>query len=139
MLSADRNFIIKSLKIAVVITIIFAPFTLVYFGPSVALGFTAGAVWNIVNVYLLFQASNVLVPSGQADEAKKMMGIIAGIFKFPVLYGLGYVIIKYTGASLYGIIAGFSLIFVVLVLRAVGGSLTTGVSVEGKRGYGRSA
>ncbi len=135
-MSPDRNFIIKSLKIAVVITIILAPFSLVYFSPSVAIGFTAGAVWNILNVYLLFQASNVLVPS---DEAKKMMGIIAGIVKFPVLYGLGYVIIKYAGASLYGIIAGFSLIFVVLVLRAVGGSLTTGVSVEGKRGYGRSA
>lgn len=138
-MSPDRNFIIKSLKIAAVITIIFAPFSLVYFNTSVAIGFTAGAVWNILNVYLLFQASNVLVPSEQADEAKKMMGIIAGIVKFPVLYGLGYVIIKYTGASLYGIIAGFSLIFVVLVLRAVGGSLTTGVSVEGKRGYGRSA
>lgn len=135
-MSPDRNFIIKSLKIAVVITIILAPFSLVYFSPSVAIGFTAGAVWNILNVYLLFQASNVLVPS---DEAKKMMGIIAGIVKFPVLYGLGYVIIKYAGASLYGIIAGFSLIFVVLVLRAVGGSLTTGVSVDGKRGYGRSA
>lgn len=138
-MSPDRNFIIKSLKIAVVITIILAPFSLVYFSPSVAIGFTAGAVWNILNVYLLFHASNVLVPSEQADEAKKMMGIIAGIVKFPVLYGLGYVIIKYTGASLYGIIAGFSLIFVVLVLRAVGGSLTTGVSVEGKRGYGRNA
>lgn len=138
-MSPDRNFIIKSLKIAVVITIILAPFSLVYFSSSVAIGFTAGAVWNILNVYLLFQASNVLVPSEQADETKKMMGIIAGIVKFPVLYGLGYVIIKYTGASLYGIIAGFSLIFVVLVLRAVGGSLTTGVSVDGKRGYGRSA
>lgn len=135
-MSTERNFIIRSLKIAVVITIIFAPFGYIYFGPSVALGFVSGAVWNILNVYLLLQASNVLVTS---DEGKKMMGIIAGIFKFPVLYGIGYVIIKYTGASLYGIISGFSLIFIVLVLRAVGVYLTTGVPCEGKRGYGRGA
>lgn len=132
----DRNFIIRSLKTALIVTIIFAPFVQLYFGTYFTLGFITGSVWNIVNVFLLFKVSNVLVPS---NESKKTWGLASDMLKFPVLFGAGYLVIKYTRVSLYGIMIGFSLLLIVFILRAVGGYLTGGVSLERSKGYGRGA
>ncbi len=113
----QKDFIRRSLKVSAVVTILFSPFLLVYFGPSIALGFMAGAVWNIINVFLLYW---VLTMPLATTPSNKRWGAMAGILKFPVLYGTGYIIIRYTNLSLYGIIAGFSLILIVFVLRVSG-------------------
>lgn len=113
----DREFIYRSLKIAVIITLIFSPFVLLYFGPAIFWGFFAGATWNIVNVFLLSKIlSLVLVHS----RKERITGIIAAFFKFPVLYGGGYLILKYTNISAYGILCGFSIIFIVFILKTLG-------------------
>lgn len=135
-MTVGHNFIIRSLKTALVVTIIFAPFVQLYLGTYFTLGFLAGAIWNIINVYLLFKVSNLLVPS---YESQKTRGLISGMLKFPALFGAGYLIIKYTHVSLYGIMLGFSLLLIVFILRAVGGYLTGGVSFERSKGYGRGA
>lgn len=135
-MTVDRNFIISSLKTALVVTIIFAPFVQLYFGTYFTLGFMAGAIWNILNVFLLFKVSNILVPS---YESNKTRGLVSGMLKFPLLFGAGYMVIKYTRVSLYGIMLGFSLLLVVFILRAAGGYLTGGVSLERPKGYGRGA
>ena len=119
----EKEFINKSLKVSTIVAIIFAPFLFVYFGASVALGFMAGAAWNIVNVFLLhWVLTTTLSPAAANNENKnkKMWGAIAGILKFPVLYGAGYIIIKYTNLSLYGILVGFSLLLIVFILRVSG-------------------
>ncbi len=141
----QKDFIHRSFKVSIVVALLFAPFLLVYFGPSIALGFMAGAVWNIVNIFLLYW---VLTMTLSATPSNKMWGATAGILKFPVLYGTGYLIIRYTNLSLYGIIAGFSLILIVFVLRASGIYLKNhaancevlrSVKKIGFRNYGRGA
>lgn len=113
----EKDFIHRSLKISIIVATTFAPFLLIYFGPSFTLGFVGGAVWNIVNVFLLSQVfAMMLLPS----ITNKKRGALAGVLKFPVLYGIGYAIIRYTSVSLYGILIGFSLILLVFVLRALG-------------------
>ena len=115
----EKDFIQRSLKTAIFITIISAPFLLIYFDTAVTLGFISGAAWNIVNVYLLYRAFSMIISPAASNE-NKILGGLAGILKFPVLYGTGYIIIGYTNVSLYGIIAGFSVILIVFILKASG-------------------
>lgn len=58
--------------------------------------------------------------------------------KFPVLYGLGYVFVRYANASVYGILAGFSLILIVFVLKALGIYIYRNISYRDNRSYGSS-
>jgi len=111
------DFIQRSIRISAGITILFAPFLFLYLGASHALGFMAGAFWNIINVFLLYRFLKIFL---SPSPMNKKWGVAAGIFKFPVLYGTGYFLLRYTNLSLYGIMAGFSLILAVFLLKALG-------------------
>ncbi|OGW42096.1 MAG: hypothetical protein A2132_05140 [Nitrospirae bacterium RBG_16_43_11] len=130
----DRDFIKRSIRASAIVTVILAPFTFYYFGISTGWGFAAGAVWNIVNVYLLSQVvTNLITP----HPSNKKLGAIAGVLKFPVLYGIGYVILSYTNPSVYGIMAGFTLILAIFLLKAIG-IYYLDASYQGKKSYGSS-
>jgi len=111
------DFIQRSIRISAGITLLFAPFLFFYLETSFALGFMAGAFWNIINVFLLSRLLKILLPTSSIN---KKWGAAAGILKFPVLYGAGYFLLRYTNLSLYGIMTGFSLILAVFLLKALG-------------------
>lgn len=131
----DRDFIKRSLRVSIIVTIILVPLISVYFSGSVTLGFMAGSAWNIFNLFLLTKLLNMFI---MPHEVKKKWGITAGIIKFPVLYGIGYSIIRYTDISRYGIMCGISVVLIVIMLKALG-IYYTNVFLQGKRNYGRSA
>ena len=130
----DRDFLKRSIRASVIVTAILAPFTFLYFGIPTGWGFAAGAVWNIINVYLLSQViTNLFAP----HPSNKKLGAVAGVLKFPVLYGIGFVILSYTNPSVYGIMAGFSLILAIFLLKAIG-ICYLNISYQGKKSYGSS-
>ncbi|MCC6543307.1 MAG: hypothetical protein IT392_02250 [Nitrospirae bacterium] len=130
----ERNFLKRSIRASVIVTVILFPFTLYYFGIHTGWGFVAGSAWNIVNVYLLSQVViNLITP----HPSNKKLGAVAGILKFPVLYGIGYVILSYTNPSVYGIMAGFTLILGIILLKAIG-IYYLNISYQGKKSYGSS-
>ena len=131
----NGDFIKRSLRVSVVVTIILVPIISIYFGASITIGFMAGSAWNIINLFLLTKMLAMLI---MAHEANKKWGILAGIMKFPVLYGIGYIIIRYTNISLYGIMCGISVVLAVIMLKALG-LYYTNVFLQKKRNYGRSA
>lgn len=113
----DKDFIKRSLKVSTIVAFIFAPFLLIYFGLYITMGIMAGAIWNIVNILLLSQIFTMFT---SPEKLNKKWAVLASIIKFPVLYGAGYAIIKYTDVSLYGIILGFPLVLAVFVLKVLG-------------------
>lgn len=131
----EKDFIHRSLKISIIVAIIFIPFLFAYFGISIALGFMAGAAWNIINVFLLHKVTSMTV---LPPASNRKWGVLAGILKFPVLYGIGYAILRYTQISLYGIMSGFSLVLLIFVLKALGVYLNH-FFCQGARNYGRGA
>ena len=134
----NRDFITRSLRVSIIITLLFVPFLFLYLGQSAAWGFIAGAAWNILNVYLLSQMITRLVVPANANHADKGPAALAGLLKFPVLYGLGYVFVRYANASVYGIMAGFSLILIVFVLKALGIYIYRNISYRDNKSYGSS-
>ena len=131
----DGDFIKRSLRVSIIITIIVIPLISVYFSGSITMGFMAGSAWNIINLFLLTKLLNMFI---MPHEFSKKWGIAAGIIKFPVLYGIGYIIIRYTNISSYGIMCGISVVLIVMMLKALG-LYYTNVFLHGKRNYGRSA
>ena len=130
----DRDFLKRSIRASVIVTAILAPFTFLYFDIPTGWGFVAGAAWNIINVYLLSQViTNLITP----HQSNKKLGAVAGVLKFPVLYGIGFVILSYTNPSVYGIMAGFSLILAIFLLKAIG-ICYLNISYQGKKSYGSS-
>ena len=133
----DRGFINRSIKAAVIVTLIFSPFVLLYFGRSAFLGFFAGAVWNILNVFLLSKILSIVLLQSRKE---KIGGIIAAIIKFPVLYGGGFLILNLIDLSIYGILAGFSIILIVFVLKTLGIYMKNSLwKNERAEHYGRSS
>ena len=131
----DGDFIKRSLRVSIIITIIVIPLISVYFSGSITMGFMAGSAWNIINLFLLTKLLNMFI---MPHKVNKKWGIAAGIIKFPVLYGIGYIIIRYTNISRYGIMCGISVVLIVMMLKALG-LYYTNVFLHGKRNYGRSA
>lgn len=130
----EKDIIKRSIKVSIIVTAIITPFLPIYLSSTFTYGFIAGAAWNILNVFLLFQlVTNLITP----DASNKGFGVIAGVIKFPILYGLGYAVIKYTNVSLYGILAGFSLILAIFALKALGIFYTDVIGLNSRR-YGRS-
>ena len=131
----DGDFIKRSLRVSIIITIIVIPLISVYFSGSITMGFMAGSAWNIINLFLLTKLLNMFI---MPHKVNKKWGIAAGIIKFPVLYGIGYIIIRYTNISRYGIMCGISVVLIVIMFKALG-LYYTNVFLHGKRNYGRSA
>ena len=131
----NGDFIKRSLRVSIIVTIILVPLLSVYFSGSVTMGFMAGSAWSIINLFLLTKLLNMFI---MPHKVNKQWGIAAGIIKFPVLYGIGYIIIRYTNISRYGIMCGISVVLIVMMLKALG-LYYTNVFLHGKRNYGRSA
>jgi hypothetical protein len=85
---------------------------------SLGLGVLAGSFWNLVNFYLIIILTQALFPKEGAVNRKKLI-LLFGV-KFPVLYGLGYLILRFSNLSMIGILLGFSLLFLVIVARSMG-------------------
>lgn len=115
--SRDFDFINKALGIAAIATFLVVISSFVYYNKNFALGALAGGAWNIINVYFL--TCLVRVAFGTKSPNKKKITYLVFI-KFPLLYGAGFAILRYSGVSLYGVLVGFSILFLIIPLKAIG-------------------
>lgn len=80
------------------------------------LGFLVGVVWSLINFYLLKRLITELITPA---ETRKDIAVVLGMLKFPILYGVGYLIVASDYFSIYMLLAGFSLIFLVMLLKVL--------------------
>lgn len=132
--SKDFDFINRALVIAAIITFLVVISSFVYYNKNFALGALAGGAWNIINIYFLTRLVKVTFSpaspavSGQEGRTgpkspnKKKIAYLVFI-KFPLLYGAGFLILRYSGVSLYGVLVGFSIFFLVISLKAIGAAI----------------
>lgn len=113
----ELQFLKKTVSSTLFLTIFLGAFLTYYYGMNFGLGFISGSLWNVINFNsLIALVSSVFTPA-KPDKVR----VIKAIFKkFGLLYAGGFVIIKYSHFSLWGILSGFSLLFIVLFLKALG-------------------
>ncbi len=95
-------------------------YSLVYVGQWQALAFLSAGVWGLVNMLFIKTTIEALIKPGKIDKIA-VFGLL--VIKFPVLYFSGYGLLSFERFEASYLLAGFSLFFAVVVLKAVGRAL----------------
>lgn len=113
----DLAFVIRSLKLTALLAVLGFMFTSVYLGAGWGLGFLLGAAWGIGNLYLIKTLIELAVRLDGRDWTS--VGVLV-LVKFPLLYGLGYLVLSRPWYPFWAPVIGFSLPLAVIVLKAMG-------------------
>ncbi|MEW5874938.1 MAG: ATP synthase subunit I [Candidatus Zixiibacteriota bacterium] len=92
-------------------------FVSVYHDLNFGLGILIGCAWGIGNFWAL---SRVLTAVLTPDTINRRRAYIFAAIKFPVLYGAGYLILRSEWVPPISLIVGFSLLFLVVLLKGLG-------------------
>jgi len=112
------EFIHRVIKTSLVVAVLGFLFVTVYYNFRFGAGILVGTIWGGLNLYFLTNLITEVFSPGK--EVRKGKIILIVLVKFPLLYLVGYVllIIKYFPAV--SLISGFTLLFVVMFLKALG-------------------
>jgi hypothetical protein len=111
------EFIYRTIKTSLILVLILFLFVSVYYNFKFALGIFVGCVWGCLNLYFL---SNLIVETIKLEKVNRKKILLIVLMKFPLLYLLGYLLLKVKYFSAIALLAGFTLIFVVIALKALG-------------------
>jgi hypothetical protein len=112
----NPEFIYKSAKVCFWLSLLGFLFGTVYWGVGFGFGFLSGALWSTANLCLLTLLAGLVFQ----ERVNKMKVLLVAAAKFLGLYGAGYLILRFCGFSIYGTMIGFSLPFIVIVLKVLG-------------------
>lgn len=113
----DLSFVHRTLKTTGVVLLIVALFGLYYVGLWPSLAFLSGGIWGMVNLMFITGLIRATIRPDGVDTPK---AVGLAIIKFPLLYGAGYFLLKVPQFEPLHIMAGFSLLLVIIVLKVVG-------------------
>lgn len=112
------DFLHRTLRTSGIVLLIFMPFGIYYLGFYHALAVFSGGVWGIINfAFLAALVPKIVRPQGPDTRSAIWLSLI----KFPLLYCAGYclLIISLPGFTPGWLLAGFSVVMTVMVLKAV--------------------
>ena len=92
-------------------------FVSLYYNIDFGFGVLVGCLWSIANFWALRLVLTAFIRPGQADYTRTL--IFAAI-KFPLLYAIGFVVLWKGWFEPLSLLVGFSLLFLVIVLKAGG-------------------
>jgi hypothetical protein len=116
-----EGFLRRSLRMTAALILVGSIYSLVYVGQWQALAFLSAGVWGLVNMLFIKTTIEALIKPGKVDKIA-VFGLL--VIKFPVLYLSGYGLLSFGRFEAPYLLAGFSLFFVVVALKAVGRALT---------------
>jgi uncharacterized membrane protein YtjA (UPF0391 family) len=114
----DPGWINKVLKTTAVVTLLVSLFIANYYNYIFAVGFIVGSAWNMANIWLIKVLVCHFLTAGTPKPKRKLL-LLAGV-KFPLLYGVGGLILVYGKLPPASLLAGFTLLFLVISLKAAG-------------------
>lgn len=88
-----------------------------YYHWRFGLGVFIGTAWGIANFHFL---AELIVTVVTPEMPNKKKAALLALIKFPVLYFVAYLLLTYGKLSVLSFLIGFSLLFVVAVLKVLG-------------------
>lgn len=113
------EFLRRIWKTTLVVGVIVFAFTGVYFNMKFAYGLLVGCLWGVANFIALAAVLTAFVTPGEVNRNRALL--LAAV-KFPVIYGIGYLILRSGWFEPTSLLVGFSLLFLVTLLKALGRS-----------------
>ena len=112
------EFIHRVIKTSLVVATLGFLFVTVYYDFRFGAGILVGTIWGCLNLYFL---TNLITQIFSPDkEVKKGKVILIVLVKFPLLYLIGYVLLMIKYFPAVSLLSGFTLIFLVMFLKALG-------------------
>lgn len=112
------EFIQRIIKTTLLVATIVALFVAVYYSVPYAVGLWFGTIWGSINFYFIkILIQEVSTPS---RSARRNVVLLILTVKFPLLYFAGYILLRWQYIPDLSLLLGFSLLFVVMVLKALG-------------------
>ncbi|UCF78509.1 MAG: hypothetical protein JSW03_10580 [Candidatus Eiseniibacteriota bacterium] len=111
------EFVTRIVKTTAIVSALTALFVATYFSPAWGGGVLLGATWNSLNLLLVAWLVRAVVA---AERAVRGRIVALAAVKFPVLYGLGFLLLRSAVFPVGSLVTGFSLVLVVILLKALG-------------------
>jgi hypothetical protein len=111
----DLDFIGRTLKTFGILLLVYVPFGLYYGGGYPTVAVLSGGVWGMLNLLFLSAFIRVTLIPGKVPLER---AIIFGLVKFPLLYLAGYGLLKISVFDPLLLLAGFSGVMAVMLLKA---------------------
>jgi hypothetical protein len=112
------EFIYRVIKTTLVLAVLGFLFLTVYYDFKFGGGILAGAAWGCLNLLFLTHLITEIFSPGK--EIQKGKVILVALVKFPLLYAAGFLLLKIRYFPAESLVIGFSLLFVVMFLKALG-------------------
>ncbi len=113
----DFAFLRRVRKTSIIAGIPLAVVAAFYWGPESGAGLALGAAWSLLNLYFLAS----VIKSVITNEKRDVLRIIVALFvKFPVLYVAGFLLLRSGYLSAFGLVAGFTWPFFVIMMKGLG-------------------
>jgi hypothetical protein len=113
----DLKFIDRVIKTTLILAAVFFPFFALYMRMSIALSVLFGATWGALNLLGIKIIITSLFPGPAKNQ---LIGFLVLFLKLPVLYIIGYFLVTWKYLSIYGLLWGFSGIFIVALFKVLG-------------------
>ena len=121
-MTAKANYYDRALarivRIGAALGVIGAIVVLIRYGPRTAVGFLAGALLSLLNFHGLRRVAEALspTPDNPSPRAGMRASPIFWMFRYLLLAGIGYVIVKGLGISLMPILAGLFVVAAAIIV-----------------------
>lgn len=111
------EFLHRVMRATAVVGVLAFAFVALYYNVEFAWGILVGCAWGIGNFWALTRVITALVTPHGIDRRR---ALIMAAIKFPVLYVGGYFILTSGWFPPLALLAGFTILFVVVALKAAG-------------------
>jgi biotin transporter BioY len=111
------EFIYRTIKTTLILAALIFVVATIYYDFKIGLGILVGAGWGCLNLYFL---TNLIQGALDPEKPNKRKIALIALVKFPLLYLLGYFFLRLKYFSVVSLLSGFTLIFVVIFLKALG-------------------
>jgi hypothetical protein len=112
------EFIHRVIKTSLVLAALGFLFVTVYYDFKFGAGILAGAIWGSLNLLFLTRLITEIFSPG--EEIRKSKVILIAVVKFPLLYAAGFFLLWLEYFPAVSLVIGFSLLFLVMFLKAMG-------------------
>ena len=110
----------RTLRTTAIVLSVFFPFGVYYLGLYPSLAVLSGGVWGMLNfIFITFLVKVTIGPEG----ANLARASIIALIKFPLLYLTGYFLLKVPQFEPLYLLAGFSGLLLIIILKVMGRAL----------------
>lgn len=121
------EFIYRIIRTSLIVSALSFFFVGAYYNFPFGLGLFLGTAWGCLNLFFITQLILEVISLKKPNKGKVLLILLV---KFPLLYFAGYILLRLNYFPVESLLIGFTLIFAVTFLKALGRMVLSSISKE---------